>query len=314
MSARLPGSLDRSPDHPDRDRIPRQTATRARLPWVGDNPMPTPKTLVACTAVLAALAACASAPRFDERIEAAAAHLDSGRSGDAVDFLRAAIGVTERAEQTAFALAMLVEAHLAMGDRAAAREVLDQLRGMAPTDFVTWKGEAVLLLHTDGTDAARGPLRAAKARSLREGQATWAADFEALLDALDAFADGDFAAARSRLAPVRHADVQPAAAWLLARLDAIERAHEERIGAARRAGARAGLLDLWCAADGALAAQRSIAAYARQLGCPLESDAVAALGALDARAVIHPPPDAWSSAAVWAWLAPVSVPRRLRFS
>lgn len=269
---------------------------------------PTPRLLLALL-----LAGCAAGPKFSDHLDAAATHLDCGRNAEAIGFLHEALDATTVAGERELAMAMLVEAHLAAGDDAHASEALDVLRSAAPRAFVTWKAQAVHELHRRGTAAARTALLAARGIRGNESQGAWLRDFEALLDGVDAFADGDFVAARSRLDGIRHADVTPAAAWLLGRLDAIGRVRESRISMARRAGARAGLIDLWHAATGQSEVQQQIAEYGRQIGVPLgPPTSPNPAGVALARDRLPVTNLGLACSAAWAAMATETTPMRLR--
>lgn len=258
------------------------------------------------------LTSCAAGPDFATEIRAAATHLDSGRNLDALGFLDNALGAATDDAERALALAMAVEAHLAATDNEAASLTLQSLREQAPAAFVTWKAAAVLELHLHGTDAARAALQAAKGVQSTDGQRAWLRDFEALLGGVEAFADGDFATARTLLAAIRHADVAPAAAFVLARLDAIGRVRETRVSMARRAGTRAGLVDLWQAAVERPAVQQQIREYARQLGAPLDpSNATTAAGGAP-RAHLPASTLGIASAGIAGALVAAQTPTRLR--
>lgn len=258
------------------------------------------------------LASCAAGPDFATEIRAAAAHLDSGRNLDALGFLDNALGAATDDAERALALAMSVEAHLAADDDEAAARTLQSLRQQAPAAFVTWKTEAVLELHLHGTDAARAALQAAKGVQSTDGQRAWLRDFEALLAGIEAFADGDFATARTLLTAIRHTDVAPAAAFVLGRLDAISRVRETRVSMAQRAGTRAGLVDLCQAAAERPDVQQQIREYARQLGAPLDpSHATTAAGGVP-RAHLPASTLGIASAGITGTLVAAQTPTRLR--
>ena len=257
-------------------------------------------------------ASCAAGPSFAEEIRAAATHLDSGRNHDAVAFLDEARRAATDEGQRALALAMTVEAQLGAADDDGAARTLQHLRRQAPAAFLTWKTEAVLELHLRGTDAARTALQAAQGVQRTDGQRAWLGDFEALLAGIEAFADGDFIAARTLLAAIRHADVAPAAAFVMGRLDAIGRAHETRVSMAQRAGTRAGIVDLWQAAVDRPDVQQQICEYARQIGTPLATtNATTAAGGVP-RAHLPASTLGIASAGIAGSLVAAQTPTRLR--
>lgn len=272
-------------------------------------PLPVHAVLAAATALV--LTACGAAPHFTDELEAAAACLDSARPDEAVDRLAVALTVAPSNHDRVQVLAMQVEAQLARDDVEQAAFAVEQARLIAPAAFLAWKAQAVLDLRRLGTDAARAALSAAKGRVESAGQGTWSRDFERLLDALDAFRDGDLNAARTHLVEITHADVAPSAAWLRARLDAVELVHAQRIGAAGELGAREGLLDLWHAARDDRSAQERVLAYGRQIGGTLEPSCLRQAD-VQARARLAPSPLAVASVAAVARIALEQVPLRSR--
>lgn len=264
-------------------------------------------------AVLAALLplACSAPPSFVTELDAAAACLDSLRFDEAAVRLDVALTAARSNDDRAQVLAMQLEAQLARKDLEQAAFAVERLRLIAPAAFVTWKAQAVLDLRLEGSVAARKALQAAKGRMRAEGQTSWVRDFEKLLDALDAFRDGDLVATRQRLDGITHSDVLPSAAWLGARLDAIESVQTQRISAARRDGAREGLLDLWHAAIREPALQDAIATRARQIGVPLPPSP-AGPDELVERGLRTPSPLAVASVAAVARLAVEQTPLRTR--
>lgn len=275
-----------------------------------DAPRPLFRSAVAAATALA-LTACGALPQFTDELEAAAACLDSARPDEAVDRLAVALTVAPSNRDRVAVLAMQVEAHLARDDVEQAAFAVEQARLIAPAAFLAWKAQAVLDLRRLGTEPARAALSAAKGRSESEGQAAWTRDFAHLLDALDAFRDGDLTAARKHLADVTHADVAPSASWLRARLDAVDLVQSQRIGAARDAGAREGVLDLWHATRDDHALQDRVLAHARQIGVAFEPSPSRETD-VQARARLTPSPLAVASVAAVARIALEQVPLRSR--
>lgn len=257
-------------------------------------------------------ASCAAGPGFAAEIRAAATHLDSNRSIDALGFLDNALHAATNDAERALALAMCVEAHLAAADDEAASRTLQGLRRQAPAAFMTWKTAAVLELHLHGTDAARAALQAAKGVQRTDGQRAWLRDFEALLAGIEAFADGDFATARTLLAAIVHTDVTPAAAFVLGRLDAITRVRETRVSMAQRAGTRTGIVDLWQAAVDRPDVQQQICEYARHIGVPLAPTNATTAGGGVPRAHLPASTLGIASAGIAGSLVAAQTPTRLR--
>ncbi|MBK8975184.1 MAG: hypothetical protein IPM29_04615 [Planctomycetes bacterium] len=272
-----------------------------------------PFALICVAAALLLPGGCASGPSYADYVSAAAAHLDSGRHAAAVEFLELALDASADGSKHDRALAMLVEARLGQGLVAEARDALDVLCQESPAVFLTWKAAAVLELRVAGTTAARGALQAAKGVARGEGHRAWLRDFEALLDGLDAFAAGDFAAARRCVADIDNEDVAPAAAWVVARLDALEQVGETRVSAARRIGTQAGLLDLWHSAAGRPEAQREVVEFARRIHQALSvADLESSVSDLELRKRLSPPGLGIARLAGWAGVAAERAPVRLR--
>ena len=262
-------------------------------------------------ALLLLFGSCGTAPRFVDQIEAATACLDSAQNDAALTRLEVAYTVAPSNDDRAQVLALQLEAQLARDDVEHAGYAQDRLQLIAPAAFITWKTKAVLDLRRSGTDAARAGLQAARGRAKAPGQAAWTHDFGKLLDALDAFRDGDLAAARRHLDGITHSDVAPSAAWLLGRLDALDQVQQQRTAAAHKDGMREGMADLWQAAHDTPALRDRIAKLARQIGCELSPSELHPAD-LEERSRRCPSPLAVASTAAVARLAVERTPLRSR--
>lgn len=229
-------------------------------------------TLGSAVVTLACLCSCGTAPRFADRLEAATACLDSAQNDAALSHLEVAFTVAACNDDRAQVMALEVEAQLARGDVEHAGYALDRLKLIAPAAFITWKTQSVLELRRSGTEPARAALQAAVGRAKAPGQTVWTRDFGKLLDALDAFRDGDLVAARRHLDGITHADVAPSARWLLGRLDAIDQVQQRRVSASARAGAREGIADLIEVARDDARLRDRVMQLARQIGLDQDLD------------------------------------------